>query len=585
LNARSRRVVVKVQRVMLKPAGSRAVAAHLRYLEREGMTRDGGRARAYDAHSDAAGLQRFEASGREDRHQFRLIVAPEDGVALDNLRSFTRGLMQRIEADLGTRLEWVAVDHWDTDNPHTHIVLRGKDETGHDLVIAREYITRGMRCRASELATEWLGPRTEREIREGLQREVEQARWTSLDQELVARSRDGVVNVTGARVPDRARRALLLGRLQRLASLGVAQEDAPGVWRMHPEAESTLRALAERNDIVRTLQRAFGEKVREPAIFDPERGPRSIVGRIAAKGLADELPDRRYLVIDALDGRGYYVALTHQIDLAEFPVGGIAEVQAISERKADRNLLALAKEGIYQPARHLEKLRASSMPPDQAEDIVQGHVRRLEALRRARIVQRVAAGVWRVPHDLAARGRLYDQRRLGGADVQLLTHLSIESQVRAMGATWLDRCLVRDIGRLLDHGFAVEVHHALRQREDFLIEHNLATRMGQRIAFPPDLLSRLRAHDIDQAAAAIATETGLVHRPVADGQSASGVYRRSLMLVSGRFALLDDGLGFSLVPWRQVIEHRVGQWLRATMTRGRATWHLTARACQLDHST
>ena len=78
-----------------------------------------------------------------------------------------------MEADLGTQLEWVAVDHWDTDNPHTHVVLRGKNETGRDLVIARDYIGHGMRHRASELATVWLGPRTELEIRAGMQREVE----------------------------------------------------------------------------------------------------------------------------------------------------------------------------------------------------------------------------------------------------------------------------------------------------------------------------------------------------------------------------------------------------------------------------
>src|SRR3546814_11538595 len=81
--------------------------------------------------------------------------------------------MKQVELDLGTRLDWVAVDHWDTDNPHTHIVLRGKDDRGEDLVIARDYIGRGMRTRASELATDWLGPRTQRELERSRQRSEE----------------------------------------------------------------------------------------------------------------------------------------------------------------------------------------------------------------------------------------------------------------------------------------------------------------------------------------------------------------------------------------------------------------------------
>ena len=94
---------------------------------------------------------------------------------------------------LGTRLDWVAVDHWNTDNPHTHVVLRGKDDTGKDLVISRDYIAEGMRHRAAELATEWLGPRTELEIQRAMQREVDQERWTGLDRTLQRLAMDGLV--------------------------------------------------------------------------------------------------------------------------------------------------------------------------------------------------------------------------------------------------------------------------------------------------------------------------------------------------------------------------------------------------------
>ena len=82
------------------------------------------------------------------------------------------------------------------------------------------------------------------------------------------------------------------------------------------------------------------------------------------------------------------------------------------------------------------------------------------------------------------------------------------------------------------------------------------------------LLGTLRSRELAQAAKDIAAETGLEHRPTADGQRVAGIYRRSVMLASGRYAMLDDGMGFSLVPWKPVIEQRLGQQLAATV-RGR----------------
>jgi len=96
---------------------------------------------------------------REDRHRFRFIVAPEDGDQLSDPRTFTRDVMRQMEDDLGTRLDWVAVAHFNTGHPHSHVVIRGKDDTGKDLIVAQDYITDGVRLRAQERATLELGPR------------------------------------------------------------------------------------------------------------------------------------------------------------------------------------------------------------------------------------------------------------------------------------------------------------------------------------------------------------------------------------------------------------------------------------------
>jgi type IV secretory pathway VirD2 relaxase len=103
----------------------------------------------FDAASDDADLRAFAERGRDDRHHFRFIVSPEDAAEMEDLRAFTRDLVKQMERDLGTRLDWVALDHWNTDNPHIHLIVRGADDRGDTLVIHRDYISHGMRERAS----------------------------------------------------------------------------------------------------------------------------------------------------------------------------------------------------------------------------------------------------------------------------------------------------------------------------------------------------------------------------------------------------------------------------------------------------
>ena len=577
LTAGSRRVTIKIRLVNLAKAGPRSTATHLRYIEREGVGRDGEPGNAYGPATDDADLAAFEERGREDRHQFRLIVSPEEAEQLDDLRTYTRHLMARMEADLGTRLEWVAVDHWNTDNPHTHVVLRGKDDGGRDLIISRDYISQGMRERASELATEWLGPRTELEIQRGMQREVDQERWTGLDRTLQREAVDGVVRTARLEAEPRLQRQrlLLVGRLQRLQRMGLASEMQTGVWAVHADAEPTLRAMGERGDIIRTMQRAMSGKPRELAVFQPGEDGRTVVGRVAGKGLADELYDKGYLIVDGTDGKAHYVALPARTELEQYPTGAVVEIKgSTAVRAADKTIAAMAVDGIYRTDQHLAVAKAHSHPDRQPHEVIEAHVRRLEALRRAGLVERQAEGVWQVPNDLPERGRQYDAQRLGGVAVELKSHLPIERQARVIGATWLDQQLIGGGKGLGDLGFGSEVKNALQQRGDFLAEQGLAEKRGQRVILARNLLATLRNRELARTAQDIAADTGLEHRPVADGQRVSGIYRRSVMLASGRYAMLDDGMGFSLVPWKPVIEQRLGQQLAATVRGGGVSWEV-----------
>jgi len=571
----SRRVTIKTQLVNLKQSRARSTTTHLRYIEREGVGRDGEPGQAYGSITDNADLVAFEERGREDRHQFRFIVSPEDAEQLDDLRRYSRTLMDRMEADLGTRLDWVAVDHWNTDNPHTHIVLRGKDDRGKDLIISRDYIAQGMRERASELATEWLGPRTKLEIQQSLWREVDQERWTSLDRTLQREAQGRLIhmNQPASDPSHRQQRMLLIGRLQRLQHMGLAHESSPGVWAVQADAEQVLRAMGERGDIVRTMQRAMSGVPRDLAVFDAGENARPVVGRVAAKGIADELYDRGYLVVDGTDGKAHYIALSASVELERYPVGSVVEARGSAEiRAADKIIAALAVDGLYRTDHHLMMTTAQATPMRDPKEVVDAYVRRLEALRRAGIVKRVAEGVWRVPKDLPERGRQYDAQRLAGVSVELRSHLPIERQVRVIGATWLDQQLIDGASGIANNGFGGEVREALRQRSDFLVEQGLAERHGQRVILARNLLGTLRGREIESAAQTISAETGLTHRPVADGECVTGTYRRSVQLASGCFAMLDDGMGFSLVPWKPVIEQRLGQTLIAVARGSGVSW-------------
>ena len=568
LDASSRRVVIKSRFVVLKRAGARSVSTHLRYLERDGVSREGQVGQAYGPASDAVDLKEFEARGRGDRHQFRFIVSIEDAGQLEDLKGYTREFMRRMGIDLETPLDWVAVDHWDTDNPHTHIVLRGRAANGQDLVIAPDYMARGMRARASELATEWLGPRTELEIRQALQREVDQERLTSLDRVLRRQASMDRVDLTDH--PERPlRQPELRGRLQRLEAMGLAQRIDAHRWQLSPRMEATLTAMGERGDILRAMHRALQGQQRDSLVTELAPASR-VVGRIAAKGLADELGDRAYLVVDALDGQAHYVRLPAGSDVAAWPVGGIVEVQAPGRARAvDHAIVDATCEGIYRTDEHLAALVRGGARDPQAS--IEVHVRRLEALRRAGIAERVSEGVWHVPHDLVARAQAHDvQRPGGGTDITLRSHLDIERQVRAPGATWLDTRLVAGGQDPAAQGFGAQVRDAVQGRVDYLAEIGLAERQGRRVVLARGLLGCLRERELSSAGQALQDATGLAHRPLRDGARVNGVYRQSVQLISGRFAMVDDGTGFSLVPWRPIAEQRLGQQV-SVVVRGLST--------------
>ena len=309
-----RRVIVKARYAVIKAGDLGTARAHLHYILRDGVTRDDEAGQLYTAGDDHADAAAFLQRSENDPHQFRFIVAPEDSGRITDLKPFIRDLVAQMEHDLDARLDWVAVDHFNTGHPHTHLVIRGRDQRGRELVMARDYIAYGIRARAQALITLELGPETEIERLRKLTKEVEQERLTRLDRKIVGRAVDGIHAVTAAHASDPQQQSLQTGRLQTLERLGLATELQPGVWRLDPKLEPKLRALGERADTFKMMHRALRQAGIERGAADLavfERGTRKapLIGKIAGVGMVDEITDRSWVVIDALDGRAHYAEL------------------------------------------------------------------------------------------------------------------------------------------------------------------------------------------------------------------------------------------------------------------------------------
>jgi type IV secretory pathway VirD2 relaxase len=310
----SRRVIVKARYTRIVSGDLGAARAHIRYILRDGVTREGDPGHLYDASRDEADGSAFLDRSESDPHQFRFIVSAEDSARLADLKPFVRDLLTQMERDLDTKLDWVAVDHFNTGHPHTHIVIRGRDDQGRDLVMARDYIGHGVRVRAQGLITLELGPETDLERVQKLFNETGQERLTRLDRSLLGRAKDGILVITTAEEQDPVQQTLGIGRLKTLERLGLAQERQQGVWELDGKLENKLRRLGDRADKFRTMQQVLKELgidrgTAAMALF--ERGPRKVplIGQVIGVGMVDEITDRTWVVVDAVDGRVHYADL------------------------------------------------------------------------------------------------------------------------------------------------------------------------------------------------------------------------------------------------------------------------------------
>jgi type IV secretory pathway VirD2 relaxase len=338
----SRRVIVKITYSSVEPGKLGAAKAYLRYLQRDGVTREGAAGHLYDATRDAADGGAFLNRSHDDPHLFRVVVSAEDGSRLPDLKPFIRDLMREVEHDLDAKVDWIAVDHFNTGHPHTHLFIRGRDDEARDLVLARDYFTHGIRARAQGLITLELGPESELELVSKRFNEVRQDRLTQLDRSLVARAKSGILDITSGEELDQVQQIQLIGRLKSLERLGLASEREPAVWSLDRSFESRLRRLGERHEKFKIMQRALREAgikrgASAMSLFDGGTRETPLIGKVVGVGLVDAVSNRKWVVVDAIDGRNYYAQLK-RLKTANLPAHGMI-IALSTDKLQDRSSL------------------------------------------------------------------------------------------------------------------------------------------------------------------------------------------------------------------------------------------------------
>jgi hypothetical protein len=291
------------------------------------------------------------------------------------------------------------------------------------------------------------------------------------------------------------------------------------------------------------------------------------------------MTDRHHLVMDGLDGRLHYVEITAAA-AEDIGVGNIVAVGRadVPLRPTDRAIAGLARHngGVYQPSPHLALARETlRVPGGNHEGYVEAHVRRLEALRRAGIVERLDVDHWRIPEDFATHAQAYDAARSRQPDVRVLSRLDLDRQITANAATWLDRELVSDTRSPgADFGFGHEARGAMAARRQWLMDEGLMRADGGKTVYRRDMLALLTRWEVEQVGQKFASERGLPFRAMRDGERITGTYTQAVQLVSGKYALVENARELTLLPWRPVIEKELGRTVTGLVRGDGVSWQL-----------
>jgi len=311
------------------------------YLARKGAQKEHEKGVGFDEIDDeiniAKKLEKWQLEG--DERLYKIIVSPERGADVD-LKKHTRELMQTVEKDLGTKLEYVAIDHYNTLHPHVHLVIRGKREDGTELKIGKEYFTSGFRTRSQEILTRELGLRTELDIMENRRKMVFAKHITDLDRMIDKvinneLKNDNIYHLDWCTKNDKLyqKNLIVKQRLEYLEELGVASKLNTAAWYVNPKFIDHLRYLQEQDDIIKSKSKHINNILEKdlPVISNklPNVGDK-VIGKVVGSGLS-ERTEERYILLEGTDKNLHNIQMNTKIammrDSGQLSNGMLVEIR------------------------------------------------------------------------------------------------------------------------------------------------------------------------------------------------------------------------------------------------------------------
>lgn len=497
-DGRSQRVIIKARVVPSTYATLAAFKQHLRYIERDGVSVDGDKAKMYSLKEDQVDKRVFMEKTLKDQRHFRFIISPEFTDKLD-LTQFTRDLMQQMSKDLRTSLDWVAVNHYNTDNPHIHVVLRGVDDADKPLVIRPYYLSFGMRYRAQEIATLELGWRNELDVQHAIVKEISQERFTSIDKEILGHLYKDTLHlgVLEGQKDEAFRRRIWVGRLKTLETMGLAEPIASQQWRLHAKLKHTLQQYSIRKDIIKRMHAAMGKQDMNFTITDrtsPLKG--HVIGRIQGVGMVDELQDRYYVAVESVCGKNHYIELTATKHTGKLAAGNVVEISMISKR--DR----------------------------------QGHQHKSTAKA--------------LTYNVLSSGSLAELSKCKGAT---WLDVILADKEKMQGLAY--------------KGFGAECRSLLVSRKEFLIKENLLQKKAGKYVVPKSLPHILEQKEITKYIAQQKSQHFRVNKRLTKQETFQGKVMPPVVLNSGTYVCVENSKKhFVLAPWKEVYHQYLGSQVK-----------------------
>lgn len=525
-------------------ARSGVLRAHVRYLERDGAnarTLNEAEPAFYDRSTGDLDAKAITAEWGEDGAHYRLVISAEDGEELGDLKPFVRETILRLEARLGTSLDWLAVDHFDTDNPHSHVLIRARTGAGEPLEIPSGILRSAIRRDAEEIAARVLGPRNADDYAER-DRERSAPRITPVDRALERmRQTEGCVSPATA---DQ------VARLEQLQTWNLARRTPRG-WRLAGNYLGTLQAMEDRSALEATLF-SRQEIARRPLLLWAN-ARRATQGRLVHIGPASSDPDTSgcLVVLETAGGElrfARFEASDDILSLRQLASGSIvAFMPALREAHAvDRMIdhIAGQSDGQYSRADHL------GVDPRAGRQQIEACLDQLGAMKALNLVSEAAPSVFLVGADHLKRGRLLASRMADARPLRIhvLSCLTLDQQVAADGPTWLDRVLAGEAPQETGKSpLALETARALERRREALVAKGWLRTSADPLSSL--LLNRMAEVELRRTAQRLSAELAMPVRvdTLAETSTRKG---RPVDLAQGRYVLVVGQRHARLVQWR-----------------------------------